>query len=346
MNCAALHPVPMTPTRLPVRSTSWSHRAEWNDGPAKSRCRRCPGSAGRLSCPTALMTASAANVVSPSGPSSSSVHRRASSSHVALETSVPKRMCSPMPNSSTHCAEVVVQLGLGRVGLRPVVALRERVAVVVVRDVDPAARVGVLEPGAADVGVLLEHRTDDAGLLEPVRGGDAGHAGADDRDAEVAAGGELGPVHAGPGGRCRGASSSRTISSWAATSMAAGHPLDELSRRRLVGQGAAGPGSASRYPRPAGRTQPRRRLGRRVLGEPEVGKHIIEAASGRVASSRTGRSPVRGRRRGGGPISLCIDGGPEGLVALGVGGGPVLHERPPTASPEPPASWATEGRAA
>ena len=34
--------------------------------------------------------------------------------------------------------------------------LRERVAVVVVRVVDPAAGIGVLEPGAADVGVLLD----------------------------------------------------------------------------------------------------------------------------------------------------------------------------------------------
>ena len=67
-------------------------------------------------------------------------------------------------------AEVGVQLGLRRVEVRPVVALGERVAVVVVGDVHPAARVGVLLPGAADVVVLLEDRVVDAGLL---RGGSA-----------------------------------------------------------------------------------------------------------------------------------------------------------------------------
>ena len=74
-NCAALHPVPMTPTRLPARSTSWSHSAEWNDGPAKLSRPSMFGYCGRFSWPTALITASAVNVDSPSGPFSSTVQR-------------------------------------------------------------------------------------------------------------------------------------------------------------------------------------------------------------------------------------------------------------------------------
>ena len=58
-----------------------------------------------------------------------------------------------------------MQLGLRAVVQRPVVALGERVAVVVVRDVDPAAGIGVLQPRAADVGVLVEHDVGHAGLL-------------------------------------------------------------------------------------------------------------------------------------------------------------------------------------
>ena len=83
---------------------------------------------------------------------------------------------------------------------RPVVALRERVAVVVVRVVDPTARILVLVPGAADLGVLLEDDDVDAGLREPVRGEQPGHARADDRDAEVGVGRDVGlaPLRCAP----------------------------------------------------------------------------------------------------------------------------------------------------
>src|SRR5207244_5934718 len=52
--------------------------------------------------------------------------------------------------------EVVAQLVPPREELRPVVVRRERVAVEVVRDVHPAAGIGVLEPRAADPVLLLE----------------------------------------------------------------------------------------------------------------------------------------------------------------------------------------------
>ena len=59
MNCTALAPVPITATRLPVRSYEWSHCAEWNACPANS-----PGSCGvcaRCSCPVATISASASH---------------------------------------------------------------------------------------------------------------------------------------------------------------------------------------------------------------------------------------------------------------------------------------------
>src|SRR5207247_11194913 len=73
---------------------------------------------------------------------------------------------------------------LGREVQRPVVTLRKRVAVVVVGVVDAAAGIRVLEPCAPDVVVLLENDELDSGLLQPVRGEETGHAGANDRDME------------------------------------------------------------------------------------------------------------------------------------------------------------------
>ncbi len=53
-----------------------------------------------------------------------------------------------------------------------------------VGDVDPEVGVGVLEPRAADVGVLLEHRVRDARLLETNRRTQTAETRTDDRDAE------------------------------------------------------------------------------------------------------------------------------------------------------------------
>ncbi len=53
MNCTALAPVPITATRLPVRSQPWSHRAEWKDGPVNVSTPGTAGYTGRDSCPVA-----------------------------------------------------------------------------------------------------------------------------------------------------------------------------------------------------------------------------------------------------------------------------------------------------
>ena len=64
---------------------------------------------------------------------------------------------------------------------------RERVGVEVARGVDTRAGIGVLQPGAADVGVLLQHHVVDARLGQPDRGEHSRDPGADDHDPKVRA---------------------------------------------------------------------------------------------------------------------------------------------------------------
>ena len=52
----------------------------------------------------------------------------------------------------------------------------------------PATGIAVLEPGAADPGVLVDHGEADAGLLQADGRQDAGHPGTDHEDVEVAPG--------------------------------------------------------------------------------------------------------------------------------------------------------------
>jgi hypothetical protein len=78
-------------------------------------------------------------------------------------------------------AEVVEEDGLRRVELRPVWALGERVAVQVIRHIDPAARVAVLQPRPTDVAILLVNVHVHAGLSKSLGRGDARHTRADHR---------------------------------------------------------------------------------------------------------------------------------------------------------------------
>ena len=105
MNCAALAPLPITATRLPRRSTSWSQRAEWNDGPRKRSRPAMSGSLGRFSWPTALITAWATTVPVPSAVRTSSVQLLDASSKRADITSVPKRTWRRRSSSSAHVAK-------------------------------------------------------------------------------------------------------------------------------------------------------------------------------------------------------------------------------------------------
>jgi hypothetical protein len=95
-------PVPMTATRLPASGTSDRHRAECQVGPAKSSRPGMSGSLGRLSWPTALITAWACRVSSPAAVRTRTAQRCSGSDHSAASTSVPKRIRSRSPNTSAQ----------------------------------------------------------------------------------------------------------------------------------------------------------------------------------------------------------------------------------------------------
>ncbi len=121
-----------------------------------------------------------------------SVHRSSSSDQTASVTSVPKRIRSTTSKASAQSREVGLQHRLGGVVERPVVALGERVAVVVVRVVDPAARV------AGSRTRCRRRRRSSRTPCSRRRPGcrrwaasQAGHAGADHRHRERHAGSEL-----------------------------------------------------------------------------------------------------------------------------------------------------------
>src|SRR5260221_381779 len=97
----------------------------------------------------------------------------------------------PDPERVRAAGEVIEEYVLGREVQRPVVPLRERVAVVVIGIVDAATWIAVLQPCPADVVVLFEDDERDAGLLQTVRGEQARHPGADDHHPEVEVGREV-----------------------------------------------------------------------------------------------------------------------------------------------------------
>ena len=215
-------------------------------GPSGTTGRRtCPGPGmsgrfGRLSWPTAEITARAdeRRLGAVGGRARAPTTSPTSSSQSAPSTSVSHRTCGSTPCLRHHAVEVRLQLGLLREELGPVVARLEAVAVEVVADVDAGARIGVLPPGAADAGVLLDDRERDAGLLEPDAGEQARLAAADHHDRERVAG-------RGVGGRGRpGAASapSSSISSMSIGTYSAGTSsqtsqsiisLQQLGRDRL-----------------------------------------------------------------------------------------------------------------
>ena len=143
------------------------------------------GTAGRLSIPTALTSALTSTSDSPVASSEADVPGAArlverGRAHFRAEPHVRQDVVL-----LRAARDVVEELVLARVVVRPVGVGPERVRVEVVGHVDPQVGVGVLEPRAADVGVLVEHRVRDPGLLEADRRAQAAEAGADDAHAEA-----------------------------------------------------------------------------------------------------------------------------------------------------------------
>jgi hypothetical protein len=88
MICTPVEPLPMTPTRLPARSTVWSQRAECSTGPAKLSRPSMAGSLGVCRMPVAVTRKS--NL--PWSPASvRTVHEEPV--QVAAVTFAPNRMC-------------------------------------------------------------------------------------------------------------------------------------------------------------------------------------------------------------------------------------------------------------
>ena len=192
MNCAALAPVPMTATRLPVEVEA--------SGPAR-RMERRP----REGVPAVDL--GEVRPVELAGGADHGIHGDVLDLAVRPPGAQRPRAVVVGPchrldlRLQAHVLQQAVLLGegpevaaedvLGGVVHRPVVPLGEGVAVVVVGVVDPASRIGVLPPRAAHVRVLLDHDEVDAGLLEAVRGEQPRHAGADDRHGVRQLGSEL-----------------------------------------------------------------------------------------------------------------------------------------------------------
>ena len=183
-----LAPAPMSANRVPRWSTVWSHRAEWNDGPANVSMPGMSGIRGVLSAPTALMTARASSTsVVPSGFVTVTAHRPVASSKAGRFDPRVEPAVTLEVVRVHHPLEVGPELGVLREVLGPVIGRLERVAVEVAADVDPCARVAVLPPRAAGSTVLLDDRERQTGLREANAGEQAGLAAPDDDHVRVVA---------------------------------------------------------------------------------------------------------------------------------------------------------------
>ena len=102
-NWIALAPVPITATRRPVRSTEWSHCAEWNEAPANVSRPAMSGIFGRFNWPTADTTTLAVrSPVVPSALRTVTVHSCVVSFHAQPVTSAPKRTSGSTPKRSAQ----------------------------------------------------------------------------------------------------------------------------------------------------------------------------------------------------------------------------------------------------
>ena len=190
--------MPITATRLPVRSTSWFQRAEWKISPWKVSMPSIVGQPRLRQAAGAADRGRRGRTVPLGGLARSSAG--ASSSQAASSTAVSKTNRSRVPDSLGDLLDVGLDLRLRGEGHRPVGVGREGEGVELARHVAGRAGVGVVAPGAADVGALLD---DDevalAVLLQLDRGAQTGEPGADDQVLD-------GPVGVRRLGRCSCAS--------------------------------------------------------------------------------------------------------------------------------------------
>ena len=185
-------PVPITATRLPARSTSWFQRAEWKSSPSKSSMPSMSGSRGSESPPAADDQGGRGDPAARRSRRPTAGRRRPTRrTRRGGEAEAVERA-----GALGGAPEVGLDLRLRGERHRPVGVGRERVRVELARHVAGGAGVGVVAPGAADVGALLDDQEVGlAVLLQLDRRAEAGEPGPDDQVLDC--GGQC-----GDGGSC------------------------------------------------------------------------------------------------------------------------------------------------
>ena len=172
----------MTATRLPVRSTPWSHCAEWKAAPAEFVLALDIGNQRDVQC-TRAGDQELCDVLLPIG----GEHVPAVFGVVpvgAIDERVEPDVAA-QPVLLGDALEVVPDLGLRREQRAPCRFRLERERVQVRRHVTRAARVAVVPPGATDVPGLLQDQEVHALLLQRDAHPQSGEAGPDDQRAGV-----------------------------------------------------------------------------------------------------------------------------------------------------------------
>ena len=187
VDCTPDEPVPISPTRSPVKSTSSrGHRLVWRMRPSNdSRPEMSAGRVGADRQPVA-MTQKRAENLSPDSVSTS--HRPAASSNVAAATRVPSWMWRRRSKRSTTWLRYSSISALRRHDLGPLPLqlelLRESVGVFKARDVAATAGVAVPEPGATHAVARFQRPHGETQLPQVVERVDPPEAGAYHHDVQ------------------------------------------------------------------------------------------------------------------------------------------------------------------
>ena len=182
--------MPITATRLPVRSTEWSQRAEWKSAPSKVSMPSISGSRGSDRPPAR----------GDQGPRDHVAGRRTAAPALGRRRPRPRARArcgttcaSVTPYSRATLRRYCLDLGLRGVRRRPVGVAREGERVELAGDVAAGAGVGVVAPGAADVVALLDHEVVGLAVLgQPDRRAEPGEPGPDDQVVDVRGQGRCG----------------------------------------------------------------------------------------------------------------------------------------------------------
>ena len=178
MSCTPVEPVPMTPTRLPARSTpSFGQRLVNNDVPAKEAIPGMSGSSGADKIPVAATTNGALKSLAGLGwhhPDRRLLvegHR----DDLGVELDVAAKI-KPVGDE----VQVGLHLGLGRHRLRPhpflLDLLGEAVGVFDALDVTARTGIAVVQPSPADVFGHLQHAGPQSELPQPMQRIQAGES--------------------------------------------------------------------------------------------------------------------------------------------------------------------------